>query len=50
MNRSFDDALNALRGGLVVSCQVRSGEPFDATHLIAEMARAATLEVPWACA
>jgi N-acylglucosamine-6-phosphate 2-epimerase len=43
MNRCFDDALNGLGGGLVVSCQARPGEPFDAPHLIAEMARAATL-------
>jgi len=43
MNRSFDELLSALRGGLMVSCQSRPGEPFDAPHLIAEMARAATL-------
>jgi N-acylglucosamine-6-phosphate 2-epimerase len=43
MNRSFDELLSALHGGLVVSCQARPGEPFDAPHLIAEMARAATM-------
>jgi putative N-acetylmannosamine-6-phosphate epimerase len=42
-SRPFGDQLHALRGGLVVSCQARTGEPFDAPHLIAEMARAATL-------
>ncbi len=43
MSGPFEGALSALHGGLVVSCQARPGEPFDAPHLIAEMARAATL-------
>jgi N-acylglucosamine-6-phosphate 2-epimerase len=41
MSISFAGRLEVLRGGLIVSCQARSGDPFDAPHLIAAMAQAA---------
>jgi len=42
-NVSADALLATIRGGLIVSCQARPGEPLYGPHFMAEMAKAAQL-------